>query len=427
MAALLSQAFNLATSLALARMMGAQGLGELAIILTTVSACGVLGGAGLAMTATRHVAAFREIDPERGSRILALTYGAALGSGGTASLLLLLLGRYVATRVLHAPHLTGAMRVGSALVLLNALGGVQAGALAGFEAFATMAHISLIRGIITLSLVTAGALLWGVTGAVAALVVAAIIAYCLNELALRQRYRESGLRLRYSGSWAERSVLWTFSVPAALGALFFWPANLAASTMLIRKPNGYFELGLLTVAQQLRSLVLFVPAALAQVTLPAFSSLRARANPDGVRSALKSSLLVCGLTSTVIATVLTLVSHPILGLYGPDFRRRRAILILLVWSAVLTSVETPMEQLIISSGMLWFNFLASGLWALTLLTSAEALLRYGWGATGVAFAYLGAAMAQVVLVAHRVFLLAGRDAADSLAARGRPMMKGGVR
>ena len=56
----------------------------------------------------------------------------------------------------HSSHLTDVLRIGSIILLFNALNGAQGGALAGFEAFKTIARISLFVGLADLPLIVGG-------------------------------------------------------------------------------------------------------------------------------------------------------------------------------------------------------------------------------------------------------------------------------
>jgi len=60
---------------------------------------------------------------------------------------------YVAERVLHAPHLTFAVRVSVGYLFFLTINGYQIGALTGLEAFQRLASIGAVSGV-------AGTLVW---------------------------------------------------------------------------------------------------------------------------------------------------------------------------------------------------------------------------------------------------------------------------
>src|SRR5262245_20650021 len=57
------RALTLPTAVILARLMGREGYGELAIIFASIEFFGAFAGFSLGMTATKHVAEFRTRDP----------------------------------------------------------------------------------------------------------------------------------------------------------------------------------------------------------------------------------------------------------------------------------------------------------------------------------------------------------------------------
>ena len=78
----IAQGLHLVSSLAVARLLGKVGFGELGMINSTVGMFGVFAGLGLGLTATKYIAELRLRDPERAGRILGLSYLMAMVSGG---------------------------------------------------------------------------------------------------------------------------------------------------------------------------------------------------------------------------------------------------------------------------------------------------------------------------------------------------------
>lgn len=93
----------------------------------------------------------------------------------------------LATSVLNAPDLTPQLRIGCLLLFFNEVNGVQIGSLAGYEAFRSIARVNLVRGLAGLPIGIAGARLYGVSGAVVAMVVVAAIGMLAGHLAPRAR------------------------------------------------------------------------------------------------------------------------------------------------------------------------------------------------------------------------------------------------
>jgi O-antigen/teichoic acid export membrane protein len=129
-----AQGANLAASVISARLLGREQFGEYGIIQSMVGMLGVFAGLGLGVTATKYVAQFRRLDPERAGRIIGLGSSVAIVSGGLLSLCLLACAPALAAKTLNAPALANELRTASVLLFFNALIGAQTGALSGLEA-----------------------------------------------------------------------------------------------------------------------------------------------------------------------------------------------------------------------------------------------------------------------------------------------------
>src|ERR1035437_1760311 len=132
--AVISQGSNLAASVITARLLGREQFGEYGMIQSTVGMLGVFAGLGLGVTATKYVAEFRTLNPERAGRIIALGCAVAIVLGGLLALCLLAYAPVLAAKTLHAPGLADELRIASLLLFFNALNGAQTGALSGLEA-----------------------------------------------------------------------------------------------------------------------------------------------------------------------------------------------------------------------------------------------------------------------------------------------------
>ncbi|MFH1634310.1 MAG: oligosaccharide flippase family protein, partial [Chloroflexota bacterium] len=182
----ISRGLMLCATVLVARMLGKTGYGELGMIQSTVGMFGVFAGFGLGLTATKHVAEFRQSDPERAGRIIGLSGLFAMGTGGVMALGLLIFAPWLAESTINAPHLVGVLRISALILFINALNGAQTGALSGFEAFKTIAHVNLFIGLISFPILVSGAYFGGLTGAVWALAINLCFNWLLNHLALRK-------------------------------------------------------------------------------------------------------------------------------------------------------------------------------------------------------------------------------------------------
>ena len=244
--------FSLITAIAVARLLGKETFGELAMLQSTLGLLGVFAGFGLGLTATKHLAELRFQDPRRCGRLIALAHLAALVCGSFMTLACFTAAPWLAQVALNAPHLAAILQSGSPLLLVSALSGVFIGSLSGFQAFRAIARVNLCQALLTLPLTLALISLAGLTGAMLALVAAATAGTGLSFAALRRQCRTAGIVVDVRGSLSERRTLWDFSFPALLSSIMVSPVTWAVSALLVRQPGGYAQLGLFNAADQFR-------------------------------------------------------------------------------------------------------------------------------------------------------------------------------
>ncbi len=269
--AVISRGMMLAATVFVARMLGKTVFGELGMIHSTVGMFGVFAGFGLGLTATKHVAEFRQSDPARAGRIIGLSGVFAMVTGGLMALGLFVFAPWLAEHTINATHLSGVLRIGALILFINALNGAQTGALAGFEAFKTIAHVNLFVGLVSFPILISGAYFGGLTGTVWALTINLGVNWLLNHVALRKEARRYNVPFTFRDCSRERSVLWTFSLPAAISSSLVVPVTWACSALLVNQPDGYSEMGIFSAANQWYVMMLFIPSILGSVMLPILS------------------------------------------------------------------------------------------------------------------------------------------------------------
>ena len=303
----ISQGLTLLASILVARILGKEDYGQLGIIRSTVGMFGVFAGLGLGLTATKHVAEFRQSDPHRAGRIMALSAVVAAGTGLVAALVLLLFAPWLAEHTLAAPSLAGPLRVGALMLLLSAMNGAQTGALAGFEAFKMIAQVNLAVGLLSFPMLLVGASYGGLTGTVWALVLNLAFAWALNHLALRREATRNHVPFRIAGCTQEWSVLWSYSLPAALSSLLVTPVTWTVGAMLVNRPGGYGEMGVFSAALLFQGVLLFVGSTVDAPMLSLLSHEKATSEHRLARFNILSAWLIGVLLAGLIVLVVVAV------------------------------------------------------------------------------------------------------------------------
>lgn len=378
----------LLATVAVARLLGKAAYGELGIIQSTVGMFGTFAGFGLGITATKHVAEYRESDPARAGRILGISALVACISGGAMAAGLLVFAPWLAEHTINAPHLVAPLRIGAVILFLSALNGAQTGALSGFEAFRRIARVNALTGVLSFPVIIAGAVLGGLNGTVWALAANLALVWTFNHLALRKEAARFGVPLAIKGCHQEWPVLWRFSLPAVLGGTLVGPVNWACAALLVNQPGGYGDMGLFNAANQWRTAILFVPAVLAQVVLPLLSNMSETSASSHFRRILRTNIILNASLALAVVLPLLVLAPYIMKAYGSEYAEGTNVLRVLALSAVLVAANEVVGSAIASRGKMWVGFGFNAMWAAVLLLTTALLLRLGYGAMGLAAASL---------------------------------------
>ena len=332
----ISRGLWLLSSVVVARKLGKEGFGELGIIQSTVGLFGIFAGLGLGMTANKHVAEYRTKDPARAGRIMGLSGLAAWVSASIMAAVLIALAPWVAKSTLGAPHLTHSLQIGAGILFLSAVNGAQTGALSGFEAFRTNAVVNLWAGLASFPLMVAGVLLWGLEGAVWALVANAGVSWFLSHLALRRECARAGVAMSFSGCRREWRILVQFTLPVFFTYFLWAPANWVCSAIIVNRPGGYAEMGAYNAATQLSGLVRFLPAVLGSVLLPIFANIHGTGHGPQFGRLLKLQLILQGCLGAALSLPFICAPSFVMGFFGRDFIGSGIVVQLVMITVVIT-------------------------------------------------------------------------------------------
>jgi len=380
------QGLTLLATIPVARLLGPSGYGELGIIQSTLMTFMVFSGSSLGQTATKYVAELRGRNPERVGRIIGLTSTVGLIISALLGLVLYTTAPYLSARVLHAPHLSFALRLAALVLIFKGVNGAQLGVLAGYEAFDSIAKINFLSGLLMLPSLTIGAYLGGVNGAVVSLAMVSFFTVLVTEKSIRGVTEQEGIAILYRNSLREWRVLPVFYFPTVLSGLIVLPVTWVANALLVNQAGGFVEMGIFNVANQWRSAVQFLPAIIAQPALPLLSSLYGENAIGDFKRVLRMNLILALASSFVPAIVIIIAAKWIMQMYGPDFLQGATVLSIMVLTTVFSSTAAVIGTAISSVGKRWHGTALNFIWALVFLISTLMFIRYG--AIGLASAFM---------------------------------------
>jgi O-antigen/teichoic acid export membrane protein len=285
----------------------------------------------------------------------------------------------IAARYAGDPALGVSLRLGCLLLALNAYNGVQLGAIAGCEAFRSVAWVAAIDGFLSVSLIPTGALMGGVEGAVVGTVVTAGIGSWVKRRVLRHVVAPYGITVRWRGGSDTPYEIWLTVVPAILLGVAVQPFEWATRVSLTRE-GGFGEMGIFTAAYTWGQFIAFLPTQVSGPALPMLANAYAEGRISTfVRVMMLSGLGAVGLGVLTAALGIAASEH-IVAIYGPGFATAGPVIVALFAAYALCSASTFLRSVLISTGRLWSQALSALTWGGTLVG------WFYWSATHTALA-----------------------------------------
>ena len=369
-----------------AHILGKEEYGEFGMVRSTINLFVVFGSAGLGMTAAKYISEYRKSQQAKINKIYAITNRFAIISGTIVTGIIILLSPYIAENTLNAPHLTNPLRVGVLLLFITILNGSQTGCLSGFEDFKSIAINTLIGSVIESILMLLGGYLYGITGAILGYGCGFVTIYICNFFSIRKNFEKYQIKINNINITKEEiSILYNFTLPAALSSFLVMPVYWVIRTLLVQK-NGFEELAIYEAADQWKTIILFIPSAISGIVLPILSSM----SNDKKRSfwkVLKCNVLINSGVATVLAIIVVLMSSIIMRAYGDDYNNPTP-LILLALSTIPSSIANVVGVSIASRAKMWVGLIFNLIWATMMILLTYVLLYHDLGASALAIATL---------------------------------------
>jgi O-antigen/teichoic acid export membrane protein len=398
---LFAMAFNQGSTLVIgivvARLLRLDAYGQYATIYTTLLAAGTLAQVAVGNTAGKFIAEHRANDPTRAGRIIGLLGIASIVVAGLGAATVALVSPWLSEIVLREPGLTSGLRIGAVFLFFFALNGYQLGVLWGLEAFSGLARAGVASGVAAILAVSAGAWLGGRDGAIAGLCAASVVRWVFHSFVIRAETLRRAIPVRFAyRAGQDRSLLSRFAIPAALSGWFAWSMLWISTSVLVRQPGGFKEMGVYSAANSIRLLVLFLPSVVNNVGFSILNFESSRRNGDH-RQAFRLNLVASSLISALGVVAVGLVGRPVLALFGKDFRVGYALLWMLLASTIFDGVSMALFQYVQMKARIWMSLF----WIIvprdTFLVIAAIFLVPGRLGVGLAEAYLAASILGFLL------------------------------
>lgn len=376
-----SKALVMLASILTARILGADRNGEFGMINNTVGMFSTFAALGLGTTATRFVVEFKKDEKERCGNVIAMAFFVALATSLIFAGALILGSEWLSVHTLNNRKLAAGLKISSVMLVFNTLNTIQNSILAGFEDFKTVAKVAIIQGIISVPVFVVFTLFFGVNGLVAGYGIVGIAAFLTANRHIQNLCKRNNIFITYKTCFSEYRLLFKFALPAMLMNVVVIPITWLGNTIVIQKSDGYYHLGVFNAANQWRSAISLLPAAIGNVILPFIIT----KDDDRVEDI---NVLLSWFIVLILSSAVTLFSGFITVFYGKSYdyvSLNRSIIVICAICAFLAFKEGIARNLI-KHNYMWFGFFSNLLWGICFIICI--LFFREKGAVGISCAYL---------------------------------------
>lgn len=382
--AVASRCCALVAGVAVARLTGQEGFGAFTFVQTAILVAQAFAGAALATATTHHLAQWRDHEPARAGRVLALLERIAVLGGMLLLVAMWLVAGPLAARFAGTQDdLAAALRIGAVVVLVGNLTGYQQGALLGLEAFRPMAVVQVVTGLAVAVGCGAGAALGGVAGAMWGHLAGQLVALIAGAIALHRALRDQGIVRDHAGAWRERAIIAGYLLPLGIGASLYLSATWLAQAYIAAGPDGLAALGVYGAASQCLGLFSFLPLLVSAAAAPVVTERWTRDRGQAV-AATRRQMLINALLVVIPGLAAIAASPFIAALFGADFRAHWPVFAVTIAAALPMALFAPWFRLLIAAGRMWQSTAVNAVNAVVLVVGT--VLLAGHGALGLAIA-----------------------------------------
>ena len=382
------QVISLATSVIVARLLGRQDLGVLALITQLSATVVPLAVLGMGTAVTSLIPSYTKgRRPDELPVLISSTFVTILVAGTIVSAAYFGLSFFLA-EAYRVPELALFTQISSLLIVFDALLALAAAVVQGFQRIKELAFIGLAARAATVPLMFGMTLLWGLLGTVIAGAIWQLANAVIYFRAVRTVLRSEKVEV----SWFrfDRRAAGTalrFGLPLFASFVILRPA-LLFQTSFLALYVGYAELGLFRVAWSLYRIALLLPSSLSVPLLPAISEMYATGSVERTRGQLTAVLRMTAFLSLPLTLSIGFGSTMIIGfLYGPEYIAAAPLVFIISIVAFVDTVGTVLENTLLATRRTRSVFLLTIMQA-CVITVASLLLITSFGLLGIGLAML---------------------------------------
>ena len=380
----------LLSSIVVARLLGITSFGTFALLTGTATTVAAVAQGSSGLIATKFVGEHLYRDPVRVASVLRLCRFFTLTTGALAAIGVFVFAQAIAAGVFGRPELESMVGIVGFAIFFQVSASYQYSALQGFGAFKELSRGAFLVGLGHIVFTAVGALTGSAEGALVGFALASVLRMGVFIVLLDRVRSNHGVPDYATLDRTDLRMVWHFALPATLSGFSTTLCLWLVTVMLARLPNGLQLVAILSVANQVRLVVLQLPSVLNAVSFSVLSRLKGENKMSDFRSVFWSNLCLNQAFALLAVCTLLAFIEPVLNLYGSDFSSGRWVLVLLLASILPEVLATSLYQLIQSAGRMWYTFFLIVIPRDLSYLALSALLLTSQGVIAVASAYLAA-------------------------------------
>ncbi len=363
-ATLLARVGTFLANLAIIRLLGREGIGQLGLIESWLGVTTLFSLAGVGVGLTKFVSQYWKSDNERSAGITATALLVAtlmsLGVGvGVYLCIGLGLWKHEQIGVLFRANCLLFL----ALILVVSLKQTVTNVIYGFQEFSSLVRANIAVGIFSFPVSFLLVKMHGLQGALESRLLLAVIELAWLGWAMGAVLRREKAPLHLREMRRDGKELLLFGLPTFIGQLASNPVQPFMLTFLASQPGGLAQVGLITIAQRLVALVNFLPGSMSSTLIPVLSSEWGSGSASRFRESALATLRLCWLCTLPIVVFFAAASPFVLSrLYGQGFSAAWPTAFILLLIALLGSLNETADRSFIAAGRVWLSTSNNFVW-----------------------------------------------------------------
>ena len=379
-----SKVIVLCATIIVARILSKSEYGELGMIRSTISMFMAFSGFSIGATASKYIAENRNGNKEFAARIYMLALLFSMVMAIVFGSIVLFASDYIATNSFAAPYLSDVVKMSSLILIFATLSGSQTGVLSGFEDFKTISKAHMLFGFAESVLIVFGAMIGGVDGVIVGFGLANLVNFTYLHHFASKHIRKLGYSTKELLSkikLKDLSVLYAFSLPATISSILVMICVWYSKTYLVQV-SGFEAMATFDIAEQWRTQLLFIPAAISQIVLPILSNSKQSNNQTQV---VKINLAINVSVTVAILLLLLVFGKYIMSMYGDAYTNTLPLCLMAV-TGVIISMTNVLGSLCFANDKARHICFLNGFQGALLILCTKYFVDRGLAETGLAYA-----------------------------------------